>query len=314
MVASKTSPRKRAWAAIEIGPRRRRSLISTAMVISTFTSATTCCTTRTTPRRCVHPESPSKHECNPLDFPSLPDHVFRNDAGQFVDVTAASGFVDPNGRGLGVVAADLDGDQPDRPLRRQRYDRELSFSQPGWISFRGDRPLGRRGRQRRRRLQGGNGHRLRRPGRRSACSTWRSPTTSANRRRFTATSARGYFADHSSEIGMAAPTRRLLGFGIAFLDADHDGRLDVLSANGHVLDSRPRIPWTMPLQLLQGSRPERLDRRLGSGRRAVLGHCIWAGGWPPATSTTTAVWMRSSWLRMSRSFTCTTRPNARGTS
>jgi hypothetical protein len=65
----------------------------------------------------------------------------------------------------------------------------------------------------------------------------------------------GFFADHSSAINMAAPTRRLLGFGIAFLDADNDGALDVLSANGHVLDPRPQIPWTMPLQLLKGTVP-----------------------------------------------------------
>ena len=62
------------------------------------------------PRRCSHPEAPPRHECNPLDFPSLPDHVFRNDGGKFIDVTAESGFVDPDGRGLGVVAAHLDDD------------------------------------------------------------------------------------------------------------------------------------------------------------------------------------------------------------
>ena len=32
------------------------------------------------PKRCEHPESPGERTCNPLDFPSLPDHVFRNDA------------------------------------------------------------------------------------------------------------------------------------------------------------------------------------------------------------------------------------------
>ena len=36
--------------------------------------------------------------------------MFRNDAGRFVNVTARAGFVDPNGRGLGVVAAHLDED------------------------------------------------------------------------------------------------------------------------------------------------------------------------------------------------------------
>jgi hypothetical protein len=60
----------------------------------------------------------------------------------------------------------------------------------------------------------------------------------------------GFFADHSSELGMAGPTRRLLGFGIEFVDMNNDGWLDVISANGHVLDGRPTYPWTMPLQLL----------------------------------------------------------------
>jgi hypothetical protein len=69
---------------------------------------------------------------------------------------------------------------------------------------------------------------------------------------------RGFFVDHTNQVGMAAPTRGLLGFGIAFFDADNDGWLDVLSANGHVLDPRPRIPWTMPLQLLAGSPGGRL--------------------------------------------------------
>ena len=52
--------------------------------------------------------------CQPLlqsaRFRGLPDHVFRNDGGRFVDVTKESGFVDPDGRGLGVLAADLDDD------------------------------------------------------------------------------------------------------------------------------------------------------------------------------------------------------------
>ena len=43
-------------------------------------------------------------------------------------------------------------------------------------------------------------------------------------------------------VGLAAPTRYLLGFGIAFLDANNDGRLDLLTANGHVNDYRPASP------------------------------------------------------------------------
>ncbi len=48
--------------------------------------------------------------CNPRTFPALADHVFRNDGGRFVDVTKEAGIVDRDGRGLGVVAADLDDD------------------------------------------------------------------------------------------------------------------------------------------------------------------------------------------------------------
>src|SRR5262249_56529423 len=66
------------------------------------------------------------------------------------------------------------------------------------------------------------------------------------------------FADQTTAIGLAAPTRFLLGFGIAFLDVDNDGRLDLMTANGHVNDYRPSLPYPMPIQLLRGSGDGRL--------------------------------------------------------
>ncbi len=48
--------------------------------------------------------------CHPLKVSPAPDHVFRNGGGRFVDVTAVSGCAETEGRGLGVIAADLDGD------------------------------------------------------------------------------------------------------------------------------------------------------------------------------------------------------------
>src|SRR5262249_36174159 len=62
------------------------------------------------PRLCADPDDPAKYHCNPRDFEALPDHVFRNDGDRFVDVSAEAGIIDRDGRGLGVVAADLDGD------------------------------------------------------------------------------------------------------------------------------------------------------------------------------------------------------------
>ena len=49
------------------------------------------------------------HSCNPRELPALADHVFRNDGGRRRrDRRPASSIRD--GRGLGVVAADLDDD------------------------------------------------------------------------------------------------------------------------------------------------------------------------------------------------------------
>jgi hypothetical protein len=68
----------------------------------------------------------------------------------------------------------------------------------------------------------------------------------------------GAFADRTAALGLAAPSRYLLGFGIAFLDVDNDGRLDLMTANGHINDYRPSLPYAMPIQLLLGSPDGRL--------------------------------------------------------
>ena len=68
----------------------------------------------------------------------------------------------------------------------------------------------------------------------------------------------GLFADQTGRVGLAAPSRYLLGFGIAFLDANNDGRLDLITANGHVNDDRPDVP-------LRDARPAPARRRAAAG-------------------------------------------------
>src|SRR5262249_54452095 len=68
----------------------------------------------------------------------------------------------------------------------------------------------------------------------------------------------GVFTDATASIGLAVASRRLLGFGVAMLDADNDGRLDLASANGHVNDLRPNYPYLMPAQLLLAGADGRL--------------------------------------------------------
>ncbi len=61
------------------------------------------------------------------------------------------------------------------------------------------------------------------------------------------------FADRSAAIGLAALSRYRLGFGVIALDANDDGRLDLLTANGHVHDMRPLYPFAMSAQLFLGN-------------------------------------------------------------
>ena len=96
------------------------------------------------PRLCRNDANTVYLNCSPLDAEALPDHLFRNDAGRFVDVTTEAGIIDRDGRGLGVVAADFDNDGTSRPFRRQRLFRQLPFPQSRRDAIRGGRSRRRR--------------------------------------------------------------------------------------------------------------------------------------------------------------------------
>jgi enediyne biosynthesis protein E4 len=204
------------------------------------------------PKVCPPADPTGYHSCLPRDFPSLADHVFRNDRGRFVDVTSAAGFTDPDGRGLGVVAADFDDDNKIDLYVANDMSANYLFHNRGGFRFEetgqssgaalsadgvfkagmgvacGD-------------LDGDGELDL-------AVTNFFGESTT-----FFRNLGAGLFADHTGAIGLLAPSRPLLGFGVAFVDVNNDGWLDLLSTNGHVIDSRPRIPLAMPLQLLTGS-------------------------------------------------------------
>jgi tetratricopeptide (TPR) repeat protein len=201
------------------------------------------------PTLCEHPESPGKYDCMPRDFPALGDHVFRNDAGRFVDMTRQAGFVDPNGRGLGVVAADLDDDNKIDLYVANDMSANYFFHNRGGVRF--DEKAESAG-------VAASADGLYKSGMGVACGDLDGDgrldlavtNYFAESTTFYRNLGGGLFTDDTAAIGLLAPSRPLLGFGIAFVDVNNDGWLDLIATNGHVLDSRPRIPWTMPLQLM----------------------------------------------------------------
>jgi tetratricopeptide (TPR) repeat protein len=232
-------------------------------------------------RPCPDADRPGSYlYCVPRAFEAEPDHVFRNDGGRFTDVTAEAGVVDLDGRGLGVVIADLDGD--DRPdiFVANDMTANLLFRNLGGFRFEevgeasGVASSGEGG------YQAGMG---------IACGDLDGdglPDLAVTNFYGESTTlfhnlGGGLFADRTAAAGLSAPSRYVLGFGAFFLDANNDGRLDLATANGHVNDFRPAIPYAMPAQLYLGTGGGRLaevsDRAGGCWRVERVGRGMAVG-------------------------------------
>lgn len=229
---------------------------------------------------CADPNNPAIYKCSPRHFLAQPDHVFRNDGGRFVDVTREAGIVDAEGRGLGVLAAHLDDDDQIDLFVANDMTANYLWRSKGGFRFEESALVAGVSANASGAYQAGMG---------VACgdvdgdglpdlavTNFYNESTSLFRNL-----GGGLFADHTAATGLSVPSRYLLGFGIAFGDVNNDGRLDLMTVNGHVFDGRPIYPWTMPAQLLLGGDEGRLtdvSRRAGApfsvnriGRGLALG-------------------------------------------
>ncbi|HUG69480.1 MAG TPA: FG-GAP-like repeat-containing protein [Pirellulaceae bacterium] len=193
--------------------------------------------------------------CSPTEFDAQQDRLFlgRGD-GTFVDVSQESGAALPDGKGLGVVAADFDGD------RRLDFfianDMTANFlllndstnSTPRFVE-----------------AASLAGVAYDRDGKVQACMGIGVEDVDRNGlldlfiTNFYHEANTLYlqqpgvsFVDASRERGIKQSSYEFLGFGTQFLDADLDGWADLVIANGHVDDfTHQDIPFTMPPQFLR---------------------------------------------------------------
>lgn len=202
---------------------------------------------------CIDPNKPNTYDCRPRDFPAMKDHLFRNDGGKFTDISEISGIAaaDTEGRGLGVVSADFNNDGRMDLFVANDTTANFLFLNKGEMKFEESADVAGVAANGQGGYQAGmgtaaadiNGDGLID----LAVTNFYNESTS-----IFLNLGGGLFADRTAAFGVAAPSRFLLGFGITLEDFNNDGRADFMTANGHVADSRPAIPWRMPLQVMQG--------------------------------------------------------------
>jgi hypothetical protein len=231
---------------------------------------------------CAAPDG-RRDYCGPEVLAAQPDRLYRNEGnGTFRDVTAEAGIVDRDGRSLGVLVADLTGDgrldifvANDGSACRLYENRggltfcdvaatagvafdgrgeALSGMGVAWGDIDGDGRCD---------LLAGN-----LLGRGTVA--WRALQP-------------GLFRDESDALGLRAATRLVTGFGLVLDDFDGDGALDLLQANGHVLDrERLGVPLAMRTLVLANRGGRLADQSEAAGpffTRELLGRGVAVGDW-----------------------------------
>ena len=183
--------------------------------------------------------------CSPLEYPPLPDKLYRNDAGIFHDVSVESGIDRAFGNGLGVVTRDFNRDGfADIFVSNDQTANQL------WAG-------GAEGRFVDQALLAGvayNGHGEAEAGMGIAAGDYdndgdldifvahlRGQTNTLYRN-----SGDGAFDDVTNTAGLAAPSVEMTGFGAGWLDYDNDGWLDLFVVNGDVRRSGAEAAGPFP--------------------------------------------------------------------
>jgi hypothetical protein len=174
--------------------------------------------------------------CSPTMFDGTADRLYRNDGhGTFTDVSKAAGIANPAGKGLGVVFCDADGDGRTDVYVANDQVRNFLYHNNGNGTFR-DVAYGAG--------VGFDGNGKPQAGMGVDCGD---VDGDARPELFVTNfedelntlyknNGDGTFADVSSKVGLQSGYGPL-GFGTKLFDLDNDGDLDIIVANGHVIDN-----------------------------------------------------------------------------
>jgi hypothetical protein len=185
---------------------------------------------------CGNASLKARSYCHPIIFDPLPNVVYRNNGGgTFTDVTAESGVAAFLSYGLGVVIADYDDDGwPDIFVANDSAPNFLFRRTGPWrygeIALRSGVAVASDGRTR-----AGMGTDA---GDYDGDGRLDLVVTNLDYEMFSLYRGLGrqLFAYATPESGIGPVTLPFVGFGVAFLDFDNDMQLDLVFANGHIID------------------------------------------------------------------------------
>ncbi len=211
--------------------------------------------------------------CGPDAYPAVPDHLYRNlGGGKFEDVSQAVGIFREYGHGLGVGVSDFDGNgwldiyvaNDGDPNQLWMNDRGR-FQNAGLLSGASVNNAGQ--------AEAGMGVAVGDfdvDGDDDIFVTHLAGETNTLYENV----GGGFFTDRTGRAGLGAPSRFATGFGTAFADFDHNGRLDLFIANGAVSIEESQgddpYPYRQPNQLMMQSARGFVDHSVTAGAALAL--------------------------------------------
>jgi enediyne biosynthesis protein E4 len=175
--------------------------------------------------------------CHPDNYAGIADRMYRNRGdGTFADETEAAGLADNLGKGLGVIACDLDDDGDlELFIANDSTGNKLWVNQ-GDGTFADDTLFSGTGVSREGATQASMGIAV---GDADGDLDFEILVTNFDDESDTLyrNDGGGLFTDATIPFGLEAPSLLPVGFGCVFEDFDLDGDLDLAVANGHIIDN-----------------------------------------------------------------------------